>query len=91
MDTAWYKKDFSDGKKFGAAAEMQGSCYDPSRTLMEVLLRQCGTLMLSKIETAIGTRNGGMEDVRLTMLCVNWCRWNHRCWALDCISRQGVN
>lgn len=32
-----------------------------SRTLMEVLLRQCGTLMLSKIETAIGTRNGGCE------------------------------
>lgn len=29
MDTAWYKKDFSDGKKFGAAAEMQSSCYDP--------------------------------------------------------------
>jgi len=61
----WYKKDFSDWKKFGAAAEMQGSCYGPFKDTYGGApgtgSRQCGTLMLSEIEAAIGTGNGGCE------------------------------
>jgi len=59
---SWYKKDFSDWKKFGSDPDMQGSCYGPFKDTYGGApgagSRQCGTLMTSEIEAAIA---GGCE------------------------------
>lgn len=56
---SWYKPDMSDWQTFGADAEMQGACYGPFKDTYGGApgagSRQCGTLMLSEIEAAIGS------------------------------------
>lgn len=62
---SWYKRDFSDWQKFGAPAEKQGSCYGPFKETYGAApgkgSRACGIMMLSEIEAAIGSGNGGCE------------------------------
>jgi len=74
---SWYKKDFSDWKKFGADPDMQGGCYGPFKETYGgapgVGSNQCGSLMLSEIEAALA---GGCETYfdEVTQSDIAYCK-----------------
>merc|ERR1712166_1555268 len=58
----WYKKGMSDWQKFGEDPEIQGECFGPFKQTYGGApgqgCSQCGVMMNSEIEAAIGDGNG---------------------------------
>merc|ERR1719506_597910 len=55
----------TDWQKFGTLSDIQGSCYGPFKDTYGAApgkgSRACGIMMLSEIEAAIGSGNGGCQ------------------------------